>query len=296
MRCSAGHAYPVVDEVPRFVSAQDYSESFGLQWNRWSHVQLDSHNGTRISEQRFRRYVGAPASVEGKRVLDAGCGAGAFIDVVSPQAKELVAFDLSSAVTAAHANFGDRPNVHIAQGDIYSAPVADESFDLVYCLGVIQHTPDPERAFAALAKLVKPGGTLAVWIYERAWWESVRPRRLMRRYTTRRFDPGEEAFDFIRRFAPPAIRLRRAVRRVPGGRYVAKAIPIPDLDAWPDAAASQLSEEQLREWTILDIHDWLITHYEYPQRPADVRAWFERAGFDAHRRPSEGIAMAGTKR
>ncbi len=106
LACSAGHRYEVVRGVPRFVAGADYTDSFGRQWNHWATTQMDSVNGTSIFAERFERYFCPPAELPGLRVLDAGCGVGAFVDVVSPHAEEVVGFDLSSAVESAQANVG----------------------------------------------------------------------------------------------------------------------------------------------------------------------------------------------
>jgi SAM-dependent methyltransferase len=279
--------------VPRFVAEEHYAHSFGVQWRRWSQVQRDSVNGTHIFNDRFRRYIGDPAALRGKRVLDAGCGAGPFIEIVAPHAAELVALDLSRAIDVAYATYGALRNVHLAQADIISPPHESESFDFVYSIGVIQHTPEPADAFSSLARLVRPGGQLAVWIYEQAHWERLRPRHLMRTFT--RHMSEETGMRFAHAYAPRALRLRRYLKRRPGGRYLSRCVPVPDLEEWPDGASRQLTSEQLVEWTIMDTHDWFVTRYDFPQDALTVDRWFRRHGFEPIRREAEHIAIVGTK-
>src|SRR5262245_7747579 len=63
------HEYPIVDSVPRFVASESYAASFGLEWNAFNRVQLDSANGTTISRTRFQALTGhSPAHFKGKRV------------------------------------------------------------------------------------------------------------------------------------------------------------------------------------------------------------------------------------
>jgi SAM-dependent methyltransferase len=81
-------------------------------------------------------------------------------------AREVIGVDLSEAVDVAFANTRDLEHAHVVQGDIFHMPVVRD-FDLAFSIGVLHHTPDPASAFAVLADLVKPGGTVACWVYGR---------------------------------------------------------------------------------------------------------------------------------
>ncbi len=293
--CAHGHAFPVLRGVPRFVAESDYTASFGRQWNHWATTQMDSVNGTNIHRERFSRYFEPPERLEGLRVLDAGCGVGSFIELVAPHAREVVGFDLSTAVEAAQRNVGGLANVTIAQADIYNPPLEPESFDFVYCLGVIQHTPDPRAAFASLARLVRPGGRLGVWIYERTRFEALKPRHLIRRYSSRL--SGERAMRFAERYAPRALRVRRSLARLPGAASARRLVPVADVSDYEGNPAAQLTAVQQAEWCVMDTHDMLVTTYDQPQRAVDVERWFAQEGFDPPARgAAEAIAMLGTKR
>ena len=93
--------FPVLRGIPRFVSSENYAASFGRQWNKFARLQMDSQNGTSFSRDRFYSITEwEPADLKGKLVLDAGCGAGRFSEVVLQDGAEVVAVDLSSAVDA----------------------------------------------------------------------------------------------------------------------------------------------------------------------------------------------------
>jgi SAM-dependent methyltransferase len=293
LRCPDGHSFPVVDGIPRFVSESFYTQSFGRQWNRWATNQVDSLNGTTIFRDRFSRYLCPPEDLRGMRVLDAGCGAGAFIDVTAPHASEVVAFDLSTSVEAARRTFEHHEHVTIAQADLLEPPLAKHSFDFVYCIGVLQHTPDPERAFASIAELVRPGGRLGVWIYERAPWEAIKPRHLLRRYTKALSGPRAERF--VEQYAPPALKARRALSRLPGGSRMKKLVPVADVTDYAGRPAEQLDDHQIAEWCVMDTHDMLVTTYDSPQRPETVSDWFEANGFSWRRSPAEALAFIGQR-
>jgi hypothetical protein len=72
-----------------------------------------------------------------------------------------VALDYSSAVDACYANLKHHPNLHVVQGDIYTLPFMQSAFPFVYSLGVLQHTPNVAKAFAALPPMVREGGSCA---------------------------------------------------------------------------------------------------------------------------------------
>lgn len=79
-------------------------------------------------------------------------------------AKTVVGIDLSNAVEVAFRHTRHLPNVHILQADIFQLPLK-KAFDFVFSIGVVHHTPDPEKAFLSLVSRLKPGGSAAVWVY-----------------------------------------------------------------------------------------------------------------------------------
>jgi len=157
------HRYPIRNGIPRFVPESNYADNFGMQWNHFSKTQLDSHSGHPISADRFWKATGwQPEQIKDHWVLDVGCGAGRFAEVALSAGAKVVALDYSSAVDAScYANLQHHPNLHVVQGDIYALPFAPESFPFVYSLGVLQHTPDVAKAFAALPPMVAGGGGCA---------------------------------------------------------------------------------------------------------------------------------------
>jgi len=159
----AGEQVPVVRGIPRFVDTHSYADAFGLQWSLHSQTQLDSHTGAHLSEQRLVRCAGLPlAQFAGLRVLEAGCGAGRFTELLVKAGALVHSIDLSDAVDTNRRNIGERPNYTVAQADIRALPFPAGAFDVVLCLGVLQHTPSPEESIAALWRMVAPGGRLVI--------------------------------------------------------------------------------------------------------------------------------------
>lgn len=273
-RCFA--SYPIVDGIPRFVPRDNYAANFGLQWNRFHRTQLDSVTGLPISRTRFFAETGwAPDELRGRRVLDAGCGAGRFAEVAASCGAHLVAVDYSSAVEACQRNLRGHPNVAVLQADIYHLPFASAQFDFVYSLGVLQHTPDPKAALLALAAQLRPGGKLAIDFYplNAAHW--LHPRTWLRPLTTRVSPP--RLFILVERAVPTLLRVSRAAGRVPiVGKLLKRFVPVANYEG-----VFALTEEQLHEWAVLDTFDWLAARYEYPQRASTLRRWLSDAELDA---------------
>lgn len=101
----------------------------------------------------------------GKRVLDAGCGPGHHMRLVAPVAAHVTGLDLNTSALARE-RLSPLENVSVVEADLATYGV-EEPYDVVYCIGVIHHTDDPDRSFRNLEKLCRPGGRLIVWCYSR---------------------------------------------------------------------------------------------------------------------------------
>jgi 2-polyprenyl-3-methyl-5-hydroxy-6-metoxy-1,4-benzoquinol methylase len=265
--------YPIRNGIPRFVPESNYADNFGMQWNRFSKTQLDSHSGHSISADRFWKATSwRPEDMKGQWVLDAGCGAGRFAEVALEAGAQVIALDYSSAVDACYANLRHYPNLHVVQGDIYALPFAHGSFDFVYSLGVLQHTPDVGSAFAALPPMLANGGQLCVDYYEKTLKGALLPKHWLRPVTKRM--PKARLFGILEALVPLLLPVSRALGRIPvAGRLLKRLVPVANYEG-----ILELSESQLREWALLDTFDWLAPQYDQPQTVATARKWLVQAG------------------
>jgi SAM-dependent methyltransferase len=166
--CAAcGASFPIRGGIPRILpdalSARERatSRAFGVQWEMLSEL-------SGVFRAEFQSYLDPlPASeLQGLAVLDAGCGMGKFsFAAVEAGAHAVVAVDLSDAVEVAYANLRVLPNAHVVQGSIAQLPFRAGAFDFAFSIGVLHHTPDPEKSFQQLVPLLRPGGRLFVWLY-----------------------------------------------------------------------------------------------------------------------------------
>jgi SAM-dependent methyltransferase len=275
IRCAGcGTEVPVVRGIPRFVSADAYTASFSFEWNRHWRTQLDDA-ASRESEETFRAKTGlSPEEVAGRLLLDVGCGMGRFADVVSRWDGRVIGIDLSLAVEAAYANLSDRDNVRIMQADLFRLPFRPATFDIVYSLGVLHHTPDCEKAFRQLVPFLRPGGRLCVWVYGYlgAW---ARVARIYRRLTVR---------------MPP--RLLHALCHVAIPWYHVCRLPLVGPRLF---TLFPISMHRNPEWRILDTFDWYSPRYQSLHTFPEVYRWFTSEGFTDIRVLDSPVAISGCR-
>ncbi len=103
---------------------------------------------------------------EGDRVLDAGCGTGRALPplraAVGPSGV-VVGADLTPAMLEAAVRAGRDRDGRLLLADVAALPLRSESLDAVFAAGLIAHLPDPDRNLRELARVVRPGGTLALF-------------------------------------------------------------------------------------------------------------------------------------
>jgi SAM-dependent methyltransferase len=272
LRCtSCGSRYPIEGGVPRFVEVDNYTGSFGLQWLAHRRTQLDSATGLQISRSRLFQVTSWPNELRGERVLEAGSGAGRFTEILASTGATVYSFDYSRAVEANFSNNGGHPNVHLFQANIFSIPVEEASFDRVICLGVLQHTPDPARAFRALTRCVKPGGHLAIDVYTRSLAALLQWKYVLRPLTKR--IGSQRLYGIVQKVVPPLVPITAALRKI-AGRAGARLSPIVEY------SHLGLSPKLSREWAVLDTFDMYSPVHDHPQTIETVRRWFTEAGFE----------------
>jgi SAM-dependent methyltransferase len=262
---ATGHTYSIVRGIPRFVPAASYAESFGLQWNKYRRVQLDSATRATFSRRRFDAEAGwTEEELEGRWCLDAGCGAGRFAEIAAMRKPNLVAMDLSSAVEAAKKTLERFPNADVVQASLFEPPFEPGTFDFVYCIGVIQHTPDPRRAVETVVRLAKPGGRFAMTIYGRNPWTKFSGKYMLRPITRRL--PQRLLLQMIETSMPVLFPVTDALFRVPiVGKLARFAIPVAN---WVEHTES--TRESRYAETVLDTFDALSPRYDSPMNWREV--------------------------
>jgi ubiquinone/menaquinone biosynthesis C-methylase UbiE len=199
---------------------------------------------------------------------------GRFTEVCCDAGAEVHAVDLSNAVEVAAQNLRDRKSAHFYQADIFRLPFADESFDRVFSIGVLHHTPDTKAAFYRLVRLVRPGGRIAIWVY------STKLRAML----------GSEL-------------LRPVTSRLPRGLMLQAtkvAIPLYYVHRFPligrvSSVLLPTSLEADPTWRWLDTFDWYTPRYQWKHSDDEVVGWFKEAGLTDIRVGKFPVSVSGEK-
>ena len=105
------------------------------------------------------------APLTGKKVLDVGCGGGILADAMARKGAEVLGIDLATKslrVAQLHALEANTPGVQYREVSAEAlAAEAPGSFDVVTCMEMLEHVPDPASIVRACSALVKPGG----WVF-----------------------------------------------------------------------------------------------------------------------------------
>lgn len=274
----AGNKYPVIAGIPRICEGDNYTSNFGLQWNTFDSTQLDRReSGLELSAERFfKETAWMPDELASKDVLEVGSGAGRFSRVVLERTgANLWSVDYSSAVEANLRNNADvaEDRLKLFQASITELPFPDGSFDRVFCLGVLQHTPDFEASVRALVAKARRRGQIVVDFYPiRGWWTKINAKYILRPLTRRL--PHDRLLKLIDRNVDWLMAAHRGLTRM-GLGALTRFLPIADLRY---VVPRQLDPKEAREWAVLDTFDMYSPAYDNPQRVDDVAAMFRRAG------------------
>lgn len=251
--------------VRRSEQAPDFEyirRSFTKEWDLFDYAGDKTWGWT--LEERKKVFLDdvflTQAELHGKLILDAGCGNGTLTAALASLGAEVVGIDLNDGLGLANQNkerhAGEyRTRVHFVQGNLGPAPLKPGVFDLIYCSGVIHHTPNSKATFEDLVPLVKNGGRLYVWVYRKRSF----PVRAF-------FAAGRKLKNFVSRNS--LMNICRAI--APSYKLATSALNALRI--------SRFRKRNCREIT-LDLFDAFAPQYNHWHTEEEVRGWFKEQGF-----------------
>lgn len=133
---------------------------FGSMAERWWDVQGEFKTLHDINPLRLE-FIQRYADIEGKRIVDVGCGGGILTEALARHGADAMGIDLSADLVDVADLHGLESGVNAHYRKISAEDLAEQQaagFDHVTCMEMLEHVPDPGAIISACAKLVKPGG------------------------------------------------------------------------------------------------------------------------------------------
>lgn len=263
------------NDIPSYAKQfVDYSESFGLQWNKFVKTQLDSYTNTSITEKRLERLVGDLSQLKDKLVLEIGCGSGRFTEVLLEYGAIVVSTDMSTAVIANKKNFPITESHYILQADMNDLPFKNEIFDYVVCVGVLQHTPNSFDSIENSQRVLKKGGVYVLDHYTHTLSYYTKTTFFFRKVISfydkdKKYRVIEKIFNFFYPF-------HFAVRKLYFLQiFLSRVSPIHVyFKAYPE-----LTDNLQKEWSLLDTHDSLADPYKSHLSKGAIKKYLLSKGY-----------------
>jgi SAM-dependent methyltransferase len=145
----------------------------------------------RAERNRFARLLDRAIPPDAT-IAEVGCGTGQMSLFLAHGDRTVIAADMSRAALALGAAAARRYGVkrlQFVETDLHLSGLKPGAFDVVYCSGVLHHTPEPRVAFRAVAELARPGGVLVIGVYNAIARIPLRVRRAVARLPQFRFVP-----------------------------------------------------------------------------------------------------------
>ena len=166
-------------------------KGFGLEWSAFDQSKITNAELKSVFDGYFE-LIDLTTLPSDAVIMDVGCGSGRWAQFAAEYCKKIHLVDPSlDALTVARRNLTDSANCEFHHASTENLPLADNSCDLVYSLGVLHHIPDTASGIRDCVKKLKPAAPFLVYLYYRfdnrplwfrgLWWISDLLRKLLSR-------------------------------------------------------------------------------------------------------------------
>lgn len=273
---SENNKYPIIRGVPRFNLtdySEDYTKSFGYQWNKWPYVQYEEENiGKPMAGHTLRMFERiteisvSEIKVSNEIFCDIGCGSGRFIDLLANGQTSIIGIDSSVAVEAAALKFLHNPNVLICQADVLNLPIKENQIDCVYSIGVLHHTANPAQGVSEIGRVMKIGGTAAISVYGKGGYYDDQIVRMYRRFFSKTWPLFGHHLPLL--YSRVVVSIFRPLEKF----QKLKSLLKPILMYFPHIQLPDYS------WSILDTFDSVTPSYQKGISPFELYSYMDQSG------------------
>jgi SAM-dependent methyltransferase len=140
-------------------------DGFGDEWSRFDQSSLATRDSREVFEAYFRLFPW-DSLPQGAAGFDLGCGSGRWAKLVAKKVATLHCIDASEeALSVARRNLAEEPNCVFHRASVDAMPLADNSMDFGYSLGVLHHVPDTAGGIRDCVSKLKPGAPFLLYLY-----------------------------------------------------------------------------------------------------------------------------------
>ncbi len=266
------YKYPIINGIPRFVDSNNYSKSFGWQWKKWSKVQFEENNIGKPMQNHTTEMFNAItemnySNLSNDYILEIGCGSGRFLDILKNKNCTIIGIDNSESIDVTYKNLEnvDKTKLLLVQCDTYNLPFKDSSFNHIYSIGVLHHTPNPTKIINNIFKILKSKGSFSLTVYNKNSYYSLPNVNMWRKFFNflhpfLGFYPALIYSYFTVIFLRPITRLNKIFD-------ILIRIPFP------------FCNEKDFKWSLLDTFDSVTPKYQNTYETYEVYNWLKNNNF-----------------
>lgn len=294
--------YPIIRGIPRFVDEEFYKEtvlpseekqtanSFGRKWRdrRSQRLGYAKQEANSLKEQ-FMAVLGCESISQLKdllkkseKILNAGCGL-AWSEYLFNYNKKTQrhCIDISLSVETAYNKTKKIQNIIVSQASIFELPYPDDTFDIIYSIGVLHHTRDPKKAFLSLVRKLKAGGLIGVYVYNKKPFLREMADKEIRNITT------TMSYDKCLEFSKKMTKLGKALSRITQPLIIEEDIDLLSIKKGKYDIHKFIYDYFIKCWyspkldtkyADLVNQDWYIPYYASHHTKEEIFSWLKEAG------------------